>query len=89
LRKNNMRDKLRKIISDSSFSEADKALWLSFISVSEEEILKILMEEIKSDARCLDYLIRNMKKKIDSISVKDTASWNNIIAEEKQFLGQA
>ena len=84
-----MRDKLRKIIRDSNFSETDKALWLSFISVSEEEILKILAEEIRSDAQCLDYLTRNMKNKIDSIRNKDQFFWDKIVTEEKQFLGQA
>lgn len=84
-----MREKLRKIIGDSSFSEADKAIWLSFISVSEDEILKILVGEIRSDSQCLEYLTRNMKNKIDSIGNKDQFFWDKIIMEEKRFLGQA
>ena len=84
-----MREKLRKIIGDSSFSETDKAIWFSFISIAEEEILKILIEEIRGDSRCLNYLTKNMKNKIDSVRNGDQFFWDNIIMEEKRFLGQA
>jgi len=84
-----MREKLRKIIEDSSFSKADKAIWQNFISVSREEILKILAEEIKSDPRCLAYLSGNIKDKITSLINSDQLLWDKIVAEEKRFLGEA
>jgi hypothetical protein len=82
-----MKDNLIKIIDEANLSAFERSLWLSFINMSDEKILKDLWEEIKDDPEALMFFTKNMTDKIRAYRESDSSLWNKISEDEKQFLG--
>lgn len=80
-----MEKKLIALIDEANLSAFEHSLWMSFINMSDQEMLNNLSEEI-NDPKKLKYLTKNMTDKVKAFRDKDSSLWDKIIEEEKQFL---
>jgi|GEM_PF-1153245 len=75
---------LIKKIDAANLSALEHALWMSFIYMSNEETLGLLLEEITNDPGKIEYLTNNMTAKIKAIQTRDAVSWEAIVKEEEK-----
>ena len=84
------KEKLKKIIDDSSIMEEEKELWAKFIDVSSPKETDPILEFLEDNPKGVDYFTENLKSKLNSLKEKDVytkcSGFNKTVEDEKEYL---
>jgi hypothetical protein len=84
------KEKLKKIIDDSSILEDEKELWAKFIDISSAKETDPILEYLEENPKGVDFFTENLKSKLDSFKEKDVytkcSGFNKTLGEEKKYL---
>lgn len=79
-------NKLVKTISNSSLEDEQKQVWYNFISNITGQEIAMVMQTIEEDPNNLDFLSRNLQKKLHSIKTQNETALEKILREEEKYL---
>ena len=86
----NNKEKLKKIVEDSSILEEEKELWAEFIQVSADKEIDPILEFLEENPKGLDFFTQNLKSKLGALKEKDISAkcsgFNKAITDEKDYL---
>jgi hypothetical protein len=83
---NETKDRLNKIIKESSLSEEQKTMWFDFIGTSSSDNLKPIEEMLAEDGTMLTFLTKNLEDKINLANSGNHSDRKKIIEEEKEYV---
>lgn len=80
------KQELKKIIEESSLTEAEKDFWFIFIDNCQSEQLEVIFQFIQEEKNGLEIVNKNLKSKFLAFSQRNKKSQERIIEEEEKIL---
>lgn len=85
MKKNNYKQKLENLITDSDLDKNDKGLWFLFITIAPPEEDEAVFEAVSESDGNLKLLTNHLQGKIFSMQNINKDSWQRLVENKEKF----
>jgi len=85
MEKNNYKQKLESLITNSDLDKNDKGLWSLFITIAPPEEDEAVFEAVNESRESLNLLTNHLQEKIFSMRNINKNSWQKLVENKEKF----